>query len=80
MFDRMIEHNTLTNYTVWKSDTARKSSPNVCTIRAKAILKVDGITKTTNVLVADALVTPEPIVEPRLTLGENVLETEEEVQ
>ena len=38
---------TVTSCTVWKSETSRKSSPNLDTTRAKAILRVEGRAKPT---------------------------------
>ena len=52
--------------TVSKSETARKSSPNLGMIRVKATLKVGGRAKPTkNVFGVDAFATPEKIAEPR---------------
>ena len=61
------------NCTVWKKETARKSSPNLGMIRVHATLKEEGrATPTKNVFVVDALATSEPIAEPRLALQENL--------
>ena len=58
--------------TVWKSEMARQSSPNLGTMRPEAILKVEGRAKpTNNVFVADALATLVPIAKPRPTLMED---------
>ena len=54
------------NYTGWKSGTARRFSPSLVLIQAKA--KDEGRAKLTgNVSAVDALVTFEQIAEPKLT-------------
>ena len=61
------------NYTAWNLETARKSSLNLGTIRAKATLKVEGRVKLIeNVTAVDALVTSERIAEPRFISMEDL--------